>query len=68
MARKKQEPKPISSVRFDFVEALENVCGQAIMLLQAVDAVLKHGDLKEGVKQILQERHDAMKRALIGDE
>ena len=67
MARKKDTPKPISHLRFDFVDSLENVCQQSIMLLQAVDTVIKHGELNDEIKGILSERSKALRESLIGD-
>jgi hypothetical protein len=70
MARKKEPPKPLAGLRFDFVESLENVCQQSLMLLQVVDTILKHQDegvpLKPGVLAIMQQRADALREALIG--
>ena len=69
MNRKKEPPKPMSNLRHDFVAALENVCQQALMLMQAVDTVLQHDtNLKPGVRDILKERSDAMRAALLEDE
>lgn len=74
MARKKDPPKPISELRFDFVDSLENVCNQAMMLMQVVDAILRHHDgdkvqpLPPGIVEMLQQRSDAMRQALIGKD
>lgn len=72
MARKKEPPKPISHVRFDFVDSLENVCQQSLMLLQMVDIILQHQDagvpFKPGVLELLQQRADALREALIGKD
>jgi hypothetical protein len=65
---KKKVVKPIASLRFDFAEALENLCGQSMMMLQAVSSLLQHGNLKPSVRKLLQERHDALRDALIGEE
>lgn len=68
MARKKTPPKPMFDLRHDFVESLENVCQQGIMLLQTVDLLLKH-DLKipDSIKEVLKERHDAFRSALMNE-
>lgn len=69
MARKKDPPKPLSSLRFDFVTSLENTCNQAMMLLQTVDMILQHDtNLKPGVRDILAERAKALRDALVSDE
>lgn len=68
MARKKEAPKPLSHLRFDFADSLENVCNQAMMLLQAVDTLIQHGDVKPSIKEILIERSKAMRDALISDD
>jgi hypothetical protein len=69
MARKKEAPKPLFELRHDFVASLENVCQQSMMLLQAVDAVLQHdSNLKPGVRDILKERSDAMRAALMSED
>lgn len=68
MARKKDPPKPLSNLRFDFVDSLENVCNQAMMLLQAVDSVIQHGGLKPAINDILAERAKALRAALISED
>jgi hypothetical protein len=59
MARKKEPAKPLFTLKHDFVEALDNVCHEAIMLMQAVDMVIRHGDVPESIKGILVERAKA---------
>ncbi len=68
MARKKEQAKPLFDLKHDFVDSLENVCQQSIMLLQAVDTVLRNGNLPIGVKEILAERSNAMRSALMKEE
>lgn len=68
MARKKEPPKPMFALKHDFVDALDNVCHEAIMLMQAVDMVIRHGEVPESIKQILVERTKAMRSALSADE
>lgn len=68
MARKKEPPKPMFGLRHDFMDSLENVCQQSLMLLQAVDMVLKNGGLPKPVAAVLQERHDAMRAALMTED
>lgn len=68
MARKKTPAKPISALRFDFVESLENLCNESMLLWQALESVLQRRGkpIPDGVWDILQERHDAFRAALIG--
>ena len=69
MARKKDPPKPLFALRHDFVASLDNVCSEAVMLLQAVDTVLRHDDkLASGVRDILSERSKAMRAALMSED
>lgn len=68
MARKKDPPKPLFAVKRDFVDALDNVCHEAIMLLQAVEMVLRHGDVPASIKEILVERTKSMRAALSADD
>lgn len=68
MARKKEQPKPLFGLKHDFFASVENVCHEAIMLLQAVDMVVKNGGLDPAISQILAERSKAMRAALMSDE
>lgn len=69
MARRKDPPEPLSSLRFEFVDALENVCHQSIMMLQVVDTLTRQdSSLKPTVKSLLEERSKALREALIGGD
>jgi hypothetical protein len=68
MARKKQPLKPMSDLRFDFVASLENVCQQALMLMQAAEMVVRHDATPEPIRKILAERVADMRDALIGND
>jgi hypothetical protein len=68
MARKKEPAKPLFALKHDFVASLDNVCHEAIMLMQAVDMVIRHGEVPESIKTILVERAAAMRSALSEDE
>jgi hypothetical protein len=46
MARKKDPPKPLMSLKHDFADALDNAIHQGGMLLQAVEFVLRVEDVK----------------------
>ena len=67
MARKPPIPKPMSRLRGDFFVSLENVCQQSLMMLQAVEMVIKHEGLPEPMRKILKERSDAVRDALVGN-
>lgn len=64
MARKKEQPKALFAVKHDFAASLDNLCHEAIMLLQAVDMVIRNGNLNEPTKEILTERSKAFRAAL----
>lgn len=67
MGRKKEPAKAMFALKHDFVASLDNVCQEAIMLLQAVDMVInfKGGALlPPQIRSMLKERHDAMRAAL----
>lgn len=67
MGRKKEPPKPICRVRFDFVESMNNLCDRAMLTWQALDTFLKHADPKKTpAYDILRERADELRAALIG--
>ncbi len=68
MARKKEPPKPLFSLKFDFVASLDNVCHEAIMLMQVVDSVIHMVEMPQGVKDMLIERAKAMRAALSNNE
>lgn len=69
MVRKKEPPKPLFTLKHDFVAALENVCSEAVMLLNALETVLRHdSSLKPGVRDLLAERCKALRAALLSGE
>lgn len=68
MARKKDPPKPLFILKHAFVESLDNVCHEVIMLLQAVDMVIRNGDLNQPTKEILIERSKSMRAAISAEE
>jgi hypothetical protein len=68
MARKKDPPKPMFSLKHDFVASLDNLCNECIMMLQAVETVVRDDDkLVPGVRDILRERCKAFRAALSSD-
>lgn len=68
MARQKEPAKPLFTLKHDFVAALENVCHEAIMLMQTVDAVAELAELPEPLKVRLIERSKAMRAALSAED
>lgn len=68
MARKKDPPKALFAVKHDFVASLDNLCHEAIMLLQAVDMVIRNGNLNEPTKEILTERSKSFRAALSAEQ
>lgn len=70
MARKKEELKPLFSLKHDFCASLDHVLQEAIMLMQAVDqAVDLSGDkMNTVIRDALTLRSAAMRKALMSDE
>ena len=68
MARKKEAPKPLFNLKHDFFASMENVCHEAIMLLQAVDMAVRNGKLPTEIAEILKERSKAMRASLTSEE
>jgi len=69
MARKPQ-PKPLFSMKEDFIDSLQHFCQQAIFLHQQVDSALTLGVLKHNpaVEKLLRERADALRDAMVDRE
>ena len=65
MARKKDPPKPLLSLKFDFVESLDNLTQQAVNMVQMVELVVDHGNLPAPVKEKLAEQLAKFKAALF---
>lgn len=69
MAKKKDAPPPMFTLRHEFVASLENLCQQALMMVQALDTVLQHDTgLKPGVRDLLAERNKALRAALLSED
>lgn len=68
MATKKLLPKPLFSLKHDFYASLDHADQQGIMLIQAIETVLKHGGDKIPAADMLKERCDAFRAALMSDE
>lgn len=70
MARKKDPAKPLLSLKHDFYDSVNNTIQEAIMLLQAVDFVLKYGGDRlppEGKKE-LETRAAAFRAAVFNED
>ena len=67
MARTKETPKPLFTLKHDFYASLDNAAQQGIMLIQAVETVLKQGREKIPSADILEERVTAFRKALIDE-
>jgi hypothetical protein len=67
MARKKRQAKPLFEANCDFMDSLINVCHQAVLLLDAIDTIMQQ-ELPAGVVDLLDERRQALRAALISDE
>lgn len=65
---KKQPPKPLFPLKHEFVDALDNYTQQASSLAQAVGMLLRAGDLKGPVADVLCERLAAFDAARSGEE
>lgn len=65
MARKKEQPKPLFSVKHDFYASLDNFAQEALQLLQTTEMVLSHGAVDERVAPILRERASALRTAML---
>lgn len=70
MARKKEPPKPILASKFDFVESLDNVLHECMMMVNALDTVLRHGSekLPKPIADVLQERCDALRKSIFTED
>lgn len=67
MARKKQEAEPLLAHKHAFVESLDNVVQQSIMLLSAIDTILVHEPGLKGA-DILKERVAAFRKSIFNEE
>jgi len=67
MARKK-EIKPLFSLKHDFYDSLDHLLQQNIMLVQSVEQAISHGAIEGPIKEILQERVEAVRKAMMSDE
>ena len=65
---KKEPPKPLFPLKHEFVDSLDNYIQQSGALAQAVGMLLRAGDLKGPVADVLRERLDAFDQARHGKE
>ncbi len=66
MARKKQEAEPLLVHKHAFVDSLDNVVQQSIMLLSAIDTIMTHQPDLKGA-DILKERAEAFRKSIFND-
>lgn len=59
----KKEIKPLNAIRFDFVASLDKAFQEGIMLLTAVETAIRHGKVEGAVKEVLEERAKAFRKA-----
>lgn len=68
MARK-EKPKPLFSLKGDFVDSLQEACQQGITLIQVCEQVISAKLIKnEGVAKIFEEHVSAFRDSLSRDE
>ena len=67
MARKK-EPTGYFLKRNEFHEAQENMIGKLIVFMQAVDTALSLDQILPAAKPSMQEKLEALKKAVMSDE
>ena len=72
MPRKKETPKPLFSVKHDFVDSMEAFIQASMMLHNALKTVLDYGapdkPLPESVVAMLRERCEAWEKATLSDQ
>lgn len=68
MARKKQPPKPLLALKFEFADALENALQQTTMLITAVEFALRVGKLPPEAKLELERQVKATRAAIYTTE
>lgn len=72
MARKKEKPKPLFSLKHDFLDSLEEFIQASMMLHNAVKTVLDYGapgqPIPDSVKEMLRERIAAWEKATLSDQ
>lgn len=70
MARQKETPRPLFTLKHDFYTSLDNVLQEALNLLQAVDFFNRVGDSGPEVvvaKKMLKERADIFRKTLSAE-
>lgn len=68
MARKKEQPKALFAVKGDFYASLDHLAQESIMLIQAVEMALQHGQIPDAAADILRERIKSFRAALTSDD
>jgi hypothetical protein len=67
MARKRETPAPLFSLKEPFKESLDNFCTQAIMLHSAIETALELEQINEKAAPIIKERLKAFFDAMSGE-
>jgi hypothetical protein len=67
MARKKEQPKPLFTLKHDFYASLDEVAQRAIVLIQAIESALDLGQIGDAAKPIVREHLDAFRKSLLSD-
>lgn len=62
---KREKPKPLFTLKHDFVDSLDNVAQQAITFLQIVEQALELDLVKEPIKTRLRQQADQFRASLI---
>lgn len=68
MAKAKQKPKALFTLKQDFYDSLDNVAQEGIMLIQSVEMTLRLGGLSDEASKILKERISSFRASLSSDE
>lgn len=68
MARKQTTPKPLFSVKGDFVESLDHFCHKSLFLLQACETALQLKQVGEAIRPSLEKAVTEFKAAMVTDE
>lgn len=69
MAARKKEPKPILATKHDFVDSLEALMQQSLMMIQMCESVIQHKVISnKGIEAMLVERLAAFKKAIFVED
>jgi hypothetical protein len=68
MARKKEPPKPMFTLRHDFEESLKNFCVAGLLFYQVVDIALSQDLIKEPAATMVREKMERFRAAMMSDD